>query len=392
MMNRKSFLIILILVLLGAVAWRYTRPLPALETQPASIEVSVTKATKLPWPIYGQAAVGATDYGLLDSHGKTKPVPMASITKTITALAVLQKEPLLAHQSGPEITITQDDINSYNYYYLRGSSLVKVKKGEKLTEYQALQAMLIPSGNNMADTLARWAFGSIKNFTSYANQMAEAMGLDQTRLADASGLSPKSVTTARDLIRVGQAVMAQSALKEIVKQKAVKIPVAGKVLNTNGLLWTGDAIGIKTGNTDQAGGCFLLAGERKINGKQITLLVSVLGAPNLDTAIRDSKSLLLASDKGFSRVEVAKQGQIVGRYRQSWGGSSQVVASGDLSILAWKGQAVTASVNLEPIHTPALQKTTVGSVTATNGENKVSVPARLQEAISSPSWTWRIFR
>ena len=79
---------------------------------------------------------------------------------------------------------------------------MRVRAGEKLTERQALEAMLIPSGNNIAWMLARWDAGSDGAFVATMNARARSLGLRQTRYADASGADPATVSTAADQFRL----------------------------------------------------------------------------------------------------------------------------------------------------------------------------------------------
>ena len=69
-------------------------------------------------------------------------------------------------------------------------------RGEKLTGLQALQAMLIPSGNNIASLLARWDAGSQAAFVAKVNVAAGPLGLRGTRCADVSGADPATASTA----------------------------------------------------------------------------------------------------------------------------------------------------------------------------------------------------
>src|SRR4051812_14132983 len=114
-MKRLAVLFCLVLILGAAL---YARPVP---TVTATINVPTpakSQAVSLPWPSAGQAALGAKGYGLLASQGPQTPVPIASVAKVITALAVLQKKPISAGGHGPSVTLTQADVELFNKYYL----------------------------------------------------------------------------------------------------------------------------------------------------------------------------------------------------------------------------------------------------------------------------------
>jgi serine-type D-Ala-D-Ala carboxypeptidase (penicillin-binding protein 5/6) len=162
---RSRVLIAGAVILVAAVAWvgvQLLRPVP-----PMALTASVTTVRVLPgvtprpdWPGRAKAAVGLTGVGLLCAHGGSRPVPIASLAKIMTAYVVLRGHPLPAGGPGSPITVTAADAAAYASDKRHGQSVVKVERGEKLTERQALEALLIPSGNNIASMLAGWDAGS----------------------------------------------------------------------------------------------------------------------------------------------------------------------------------------------------------------------------------------
>jgi D-alanyl-D-alanine carboxypeptidase (penicillin-binding protein 5/6) len=267
-----AFLVILIL---GVIGW--FAPIPASTPRFfASPPPSNILAPPLNWPPGGQAALGVKGAGVLDSYGQQNSVPTASVAKVFTALAVLKQKPLSPGQSGPLIAISQADLDSYESYYAAGGSLAPVALGEQLSERQALEAMLLPSANNMADTLARWAFGSIDNYLAYINQFNAKFGLKQTHIADASGFSASTVSSAENLVKIGQLVLADPVLASIVNEQQATIPVAGAVHNTNWLLGFNGINGINTGNTDQAGVCYIFSTDQQVVGRKLTIVGAVM--------------------------------------------------------------------------------------------------------------------
>lgn len=387
----KRFLAIflILIALLGTVA--YVRPLPAFEAQSNLPKLPDTGRASIPWPAYGQAAFGAMGFGVLATNGTQKAVPIASIAKVITALAVIQQKPLAIGEQGPNITMTVADVTIYKKYVAQGGSVVPVKAGEKISEYQALQAMLIPSANNIADGLANWAFGSEVNYLKYANDLLQGLSLQQTHVADASGFSPKSVSSAHDLVILGQKLLASPVLAQIVGQSYAVTTVASMVSNTNWLLGTEGVAGIKTGNTDQAGGCFLFTANRTIGGQPIKVVGAILGAPDRNKAITDSLPIIRASENNFGLMQVVKKGQVAGKYTAKWGASSQVVAVEDLSMIIWKGDKPAVALNLDEISGSVEAGKKVGLLSVLSGQNKRSASVTLQQQIPAPSPFWRIF-
>lgn len=389
-LKKITLLTLAILLVIGGV--QYSRPLPATSAISTLATPKVSSAVDLPWPAYGQGALAAQGYELLQTHGEQKSVPMASVAKVITALAVLKQRPFATGEQGAIIAISRDDVAIYNSYYAQGGSVVRVEAGEQISEYQALQALLIPSANNIADTLVRWAFGTNENYLIYANEMVADMHLTSTKIADASGFSSQSVSSAEDLARLGLAAMGNPVLAAIVRQETAELPVAGLVNNVNWLLGNDGVIGIKTGNTTDAGGCFLFAAKRVINGQSITFVGALMQAPDLNTAIIDARTLIAASDNGFETVKIINKGQTVGAYKTPWGVSGDAIASQDLSVLAWRGRKVQVVAKLDKIKLPRKAGDDVGSLSVTNARKTNTVPVILKSSLPSPSWTWRIFR
>lgn len=386
----KLPLLLLIIFILAFICW--IAPLPKLKAQTDYTYKSRPSVVSLAWPGYGQAAVAAVGYGVLDTHGNQTPVPIASITKLITSLAVIKKRPLAAGQQGPTITLSHADVDSYNSYYAEGGSVVAVSDGEQLSEYQAFEAMLLPSANNMAYSLVRWAFGSMDAYTSYANSYLKSLGLSGTHVEDASGFSPKSVSTAQDVASLGLIVMNDPVLRDIVNKTTADVPVAGTIYNTNWLLGSDGIIGIKTGNTEQAGGCYLSAAQRTIDSQKVTVITAVLGAPDLRTAVTDSLPLTRSVDNGFENVVAARRNQIIGIYVAPWGQVVNVVAQKDLSLLNWRMRQAVSSTKIDSGRTSVKKGQKIGNLTITSWGQKNSVPLTVDDNISLPSWQWRLYK
>lgn len=381
---------VLMVAYLGIFAVRYTRPLPVL--QPESKNIVIPASLKpLDLPIYGQVAAGAVGYGQLAKAGESVPKPIASVAKVLTALTVLEKKPLAVGQQGPNLTLDATDVAYYNDFVSRDGSVVAVKVGEEISEYQALQALLLPSANNMADSLARWAFGSQEEFIKAANEYANTNGLKQTSLADASGFSPKSVSTATDLVLLGELAVKNAVVAEIASQSSATIPVAGTITNVNVLLGKDGIDGIKTGNTDEAGGCYLTSVLYKHpSGEQVRLIVAVMGAGTLAQAMQDARGLLTSVTKDF---EVAKipAGTVVGYYNEPWGSRITAVTKSDLQILKWQGTPARAETVLDDIRVTAKPQET-GTTTLSAGPKKSESKVVLSRQVSMPSWRWRFWR
>lgn len=381
--------IILTLVISGGL---YFRPLPPLNSHIVFVGSKVSSAPGLAWPLAGQSAIGAGGFGLLATSGQQTAVPMASVTKIITALVVLQKHPLGLNEPGPNLVLGPTDVSYYQDYLNQGGSVVKVVEGEQISEREALEAMLIPSANNMAESLAVWAYGSMDKFISVANARAIQLGAKNTTLADASGFLPSSVSTANDLVKIGLVAVKNPLLAQIVSEKQATVAVHGLVLSTNWLLGTDGIDGIKTGHTTEAGGCYLFSSTHIVAGQNIKLVGAVLGADSLAAAVKAAPPLLNSAAANFENVNIAKKGQTLVRYTSPWGAQSSAVAANDANILVWRGTKLSRSINLTPLHSPATKDQVVGSLNFSGGSQTKNINLMLSQKIESPTWHWRIFR
>jgi D-alanyl-D-alanine carboxypeptidase (penicillin-binding protein 5/6) len=368
----------------------FARPVPQITFASAALPGTETKKPVIAWPSYGQAAIGAVGYGILGTNGEQKPLPTASVAKVMTALAVLKQKPLRPGEQGPTITITEADVAEYARTVAQDGSNVPVVVGEEITEYQALQALLLPSANNMAYTLARWAYGSDDKYLAFVNNFSKSLGMKNTYFDDASGFSSKTASTAEDLVKLAVNAMDNPVIAEIAAQEVATIPVAGQIYNVNMLLGRNGIVGVKTGNTEEAGGCFMAAAVREINGQKIIAVSVIMGAPNLYTALKDSVPLITSVLSGFETKTVVKAGQVVGTYNVPWNGQVNVLAKQAISGVAWSDSIVMPITNTNNISAATTAQTQVGMVSASFGRQKIESPVVLSQNIAEPSWSWRL--
>jgi len=364
-------------------------PLPAVAAVTQSQRTIVSAPAKLAWPAVGSAAVSAVGYkGLLAQNGATTSVPIASMTKTITALVILDAKPIANGSDGPTITFTSADVTIFNQVVQEGGSWAPVVAGEQLTEKQALQAMLLPSANNYAISLADWAYGSVGKFLTAANTWLKARGLDDTHLTDPAGLDPGTVSTAADMVDVGKRVLANPVLASIVKTTTVTLPGAGTQDNGNKLLGTDGIDGIKTGFTDQAGHCLLFSAKADVDGHPVTIVGVELGAASYDALWTTVPPLLTSAKDGFHSVALTGAGKTFGTYTAQWGASSTLVSTVPSSMLAWSSTPITVTTQTQAMRGGAAGDP-VGTVTFTMGKSTVTKNLTLAKAIDDPGFWWR---
>lgn len=390
--GRKGLTYIVLLIFIIAVldyALAYEMPMANISPpNPNTPEIS-SKHLSISWPA-GESAVGIQNFGIIGSSPVQTPTPTASIAKLVTILCVLKLKPLSPGQQGPTIILTQNDVNIYANYLAQDGSVAPVQAGERITEYQALQALLLPSADNMADTLADWAFGSVSNYTAYANHYVSSLGLTNTHIADASGLSPQTTSTPTDLIQLGQIAMSNQVIADIVAQKTATIPVAGTVRNVNWLLGTNNIIGIKTGNSDQAGGTFLLAARYPVLGQDLTVFVSVMKASNLENALDESDSILKNFISQIQPTTIVPKNSILGEYKTKWEASSEIKTSTAVVIPEIPTVKPTIAISLNPVAINSPVGKVVGLLSVREGSIYQTSNLYLDKSITKPSWAWRL--
>jgi D-alanyl-D-alanine carboxypeptidase (penicillin-binding protein 5/6) len=231
------------------------------------------------WPAQGQAAFVQTGQSQIQAGPNQHAAPIASVAKVMTAYLVLRDQPLRAGEEGPTITLTDADVADTDRRRDRQESVVPIAAGEQLTERQALQALLLPSANNIAAVLARWDAGSTDRFVARMNATARSLGMTHTRYTDPSGYDDATVSTAADQVRIVDRAMRLPVFASIVATPSATLPVAGTVHNTNTLLGHNGFVGVKTGSTAAAGSCLAFRAIRWIHGKRTTITGVVLGQP-----------------------------------------------------------------------------------------------------------------
>jgi D-alanyl-D-alanine carboxypeptidase (penicillin-binding protein 5/6) len=249
------------------------------------------------WPAHGQAAV-QIGHSRVQAGPHQDAAAIASVAKVMTAYVVLRDHPLGAGQDGPAIKLTDADVADTDRRRGQHESVVSIAAGEQLTERQALQALLLPSANNIAAVLARWDAGSVDRFVARMNATARSLGMTHTRYTDPSGYDDATVSTAADQVRIVVRAMRLPVFASIVATPSATLPVAGTVHNTNRLLGHEGFVGVKTGSTAAAGGCFAFRAIRWIHGKRTTITGVVLGQPGHDHIVAG----LAAADAMVDRI------------------------------------------------------------------------------------------
>jgi D-alanyl-D-alanine carboxypeptidase (penicillin-binding protein 5/6) len=376
------------------------RPLPPLTFRAATppLRVLPGAAPHPAWPGRGEAVVGVPGAGILAAHGGSGPRPIASLAKIMTAYVVLRDHPLRPGQGGPRLTVTPAGVAAYRRDQKQGQSVVKVVAGERLTEWQALAALLIPSGNNIADLLAAWDAGSLPGFVAKMNAQARSLGLAGTHYADASGADPATVSTAAGQFRLAVRALQLPVFRQIVALPQVRLPAAGLAYNVNYSLGHLGIDGVKTGSTPQAGGCLVFSASRKVAGRPATIVGAVLGVPATRAQPSELAGVITASEKllrtvgDLERVDVVRPGTVLGQVRTAWGAATAAVAAAGVTVTGWPGMPARVTVTTLPLHPGIRPGQPLGHATVTVGGSVSQVRLNATRPVPAPSLGWRLTR
>ena len=203
----------------------------------------------------------------------TRVLPIASLTKMMTALVVVDRIP-----RGHKVRVTKQAL-SY-----KGSAVGILPKGKWIGVETMLHGLLLPSGNDAAIALAQRAAGTVKRFVRLMNARAHDMGLACTRFSSPDGFEDRgNHSCAADLAAIARELLRTPRLARIVRRRQATLPFPIKggriyLYNNNPLLRSGypGTTGVKTGYTDAAGRCLVASARHG----QIRLGVVLLGSPN----------------------------------------------------------------------------------------------------------------
>ncbi|MEU1086615.1 hypothetical protein ABZ401_07220 [Streptomyces sp. NPDC005892] len=391
--------LVLLLVVVFALVQMF-RPLPdptlAVTTTPTYTFEGATP--DLSWPDQGQGYMAATGLGKVGSFGKQKPVPIASVAKAMTAYIVLRDHPMKKGADGESIKVDAKGESDGKLSSEGESTLDTVKEGDVLTQREALSAIMIPSANNIARLLARWDAGSEKAFVAKMNATAKELGMVNTTYTDPSGLNATTVSTAEDLVKLGEKLVEIPALMEITVLPSWTDPTGKPWPNYNRLVPYDGALGIKTGSTTKAGGNLLFAAHKMIDGTDQLIVGAILGQYDsqsiIDEVNRVSKTVMVATEDALKGATIVKKGQVVGVVDDGLGSTTEVVATKDVKAVGWGGLTVKLELTDDGKVVPheAAAGTRVGTLTVGEGSSQVKVPVALAQDLSEPGFGAKLSR
>ncbi|KAB1657472.1 D-alanyl-D-alanine carboxypeptidase family protein [Pseudoclavibacter sp. CFCC 11306] len=357
-------------------------------------------AAQLAWPSTGAGAFvlrslgdqpAASQVSVSLTHGEQKAYSIASVTKLVTALRVLDRRPLQVGDQGPSITMTQADEDLMKSYVEQNGSVEPVTVGASLSQFQVLELSLLPSSNNYTTTLATWAFGSVDDYLESTPAWLEANGLGGMTIADPTGIDERNQATPEQIVHLGELALANPVVRQIVSTSTADIPGVGEIKNHNSLLGQQGVDGLKTGSLANV---FNLAysAHFTVDGVPFELIGAALGSTEDHAKLQPEIGQLIQSIRqSIISRDVLVAGESAGTLTTSWGASTDAQSAATVHVLSWRGTPVTGRFVGASVQAGARAGSQVGTVLIERaGEQVGSAPLLISQSIDDPGLDWRI--
>jgi serine-type D-Ala-D-Ala carboxypeptidase (penicillin-binding protein 5/6) len=399
--------IVVLLVILGGAGgyagWALNAPISPATASWHAPDVDPGPAAKILAPADGETAISIAGGGpylaavtasVPATTGAQDAVPIASISKLVTAMVVLDAKPLAdANDAGPTITFTAADHALYDHYYSLGCVIAPMPTGSTMTEQDALKTMLVISACNYAEAVANWAFGSEAAAVSATRTWLAKNGLTHTTIVEPTGIDDRDRSTPADVIALGKLAKANPAIASIVNEATLDVssPALDGIdkSSTNTLLGENGVDGIKTGTLD-AGSDLLYSSTLDVApGQALTIVGVVLDGASHESVDDDVERLLVSIKSGFHSVSLGSYGDELGTYTTKWGASAKIMLDDSPTVLTWSDTPVTSSMTVHGL-TTGKNGQKVGTVTWKAGAATVTASAVLDGTITAPTAWWRL--
>jgi D-alanyl-D-alanine carboxypeptidase (penicillin-binding protein 5/6) len=349
-----------------------------------------TPADPIPVPEVDASHAILLDLGteqVLFQESPERSQPVASLTKVMTALIVLERE---SGRLDRTVRVHPDAVFARDEY--GGGSTLGLRAGERLSVRGLLVGLLLGSANDAAEALAIHESGTVSAFVRKMNARAKALGMSRTRFASPHGLDDRGRSSAADLMLLLREASKDPTFRELVARRFAVVRSssgqARRIQNRNVMLWLfPGASGVKTGFTAASGFCLMATARRGDRH----LAVVVLGGR--DEVFSDAAALL---NHGFAAYELrtlVEEGEALGSIRVR-GGEVPVVAGRRLAALVrvHEGGEVERKLHASPEAAyPPPRGSVVGTLQLTLSEKtlgRVPILTADMEAPEEPTGSW----
>ncbi|HSK15915.1 MAG TPA: D-alanyl-D-alanine carboxypeptidase family protein [Gaiellaceae bacterium] len=275
----RTHFTVLLVALAALAAWAA----PALAAAPPPVEARAVLV-----------ADGRTG-DVLHAENADRRLPMASITKLMTALVALEQA-----RPGETATVAPRAVG-------QGGSSIYLAPGEQLLVRDLVAAALVQSANDAAFALAAHAGGNVERFVRLMNRKADELGLEDTNFVRPDGLDrPRHYSTAEDVFRLARVSMGLPLIRKLSGTKRIAIAGNRSLLSWNDLLWSyPGTFGVKTGHTNRAGWSQVVAARRG----GTTLYAVILGSPSRERRNADLAEILDWGFAQYARFTLVREGE-----------------------------------------------------------------------------------
>ena len=347
--------------------------LVAAQSAPAAAPPPSVKASGA---LLVDGSTGETLYAL----NADKRVPMASLTKLMTALLTMEntRKNEIVRVQGPAPSV--------------GESTIGLQEGERLPVKDLLAAALIQSANDAAYALAAdVGGGSVKSFVRMMNERAAELGLDHTHYVVPDGLdTPGHYSSAMDTYTLAREDMRHALFRRIVARTGGELSGGRTLYAWNDLLKTyPGTIGIKTGHTDLAGWSEIAAAERD----RVTMYAVILGGPSRGKRNRDLGALLDWGFNHYGRVQVIARNRPYAEVEVPFSDDKVALVSEDRvrATVPLGHELLEKVVAPDELDLPVSQGDQVGEIVVYDGDKVVARhPLVATESVGEPSLPARV--
>lgn len=370
-------------------------PLPAVAVTADQAPVAAPPAAQIPMPAEGASALAVVDdegaANPIATGGEQGVVPIGGAAKLVTLLVTLDSLPLAAGSDGPAIPIGPEDYTDYARYQAEGTRVLQVSPGDSWSQRDVLRAVLLASSNNHADTLARWAFGSVDQYVVAANEWLTAAGFPETRVADATGLSGDNVGTAADLAGLAARVLDDPALAALLDGEVSGGVGVRQIPDVVSRLGDQGVRAMARGFTDQAAISFVFTTTTTSSGgsEPIRLVGAMTLMPDYETLDAAVTAAVQAAGQAAVPVDVITAGSAYGSAVSAWGDRADLVASATRTSLGWSAATGDVTVDVDSF-TTARAGRDVGRVVVPTPTGELASPLTLSVDIGDPGPIWRL--
>lgn len=355
---------------------------------PTPVQQSVEFAPYTPnYPTYGSAGVAVAGVNVsLTSNDQQRP--MASTAKLVTALTILAtlKDKDIKNEY---FTITEADVSLTKAYQAKDGSIAAAPLGARVSYYDALQYMLVLSANNFTDIMIQKVFNTPEQYTQAATAYLKSNGIENTVITDATGFAPSTISTAHDMLRIGNLAVSSTIITDITRQQSV-VDLNGATQKSTNLFLpnpNGEVIGLKTGFTDEAKAVFLNA-TRLPNGT--TIIAVSMGATTPLASQTDTNTLATSIATTIKPGELFAANEPITAIALPWGGSATVYAKDAVSVQNAADQNVTYTIRFDAINKYTKNGNAVGSLSVKSVLEEKSYQIYIDNYQSAPLM-WRLF-